>query len=254
MHSFKVFLNKEWLELIRTKKLFILLCIFALFGMMGPVTAKYMQEIIVMAMGSDAGITVPPATWVDSWSQFYSNLFQMGSLCSIFIFMGSVTNEKVSGAAALTLTKNLSHTKFVLAKYVAAVTAYLVSFVGAIVICYLYTYLLFGYAGEMAEIIFGAIICISVMMALISTVILASALSNSIAVSALLSFGAYIFIITLGYIPVIGEYMPGALLSKVVGYTTGAMPEPVLMSFGIIAVICFGCNFIAIRSMKKNEL
>lgn len=68
MHSFKVFLKKEWLEMIRTKKFFIFLCIFALFGMMGPVAAKYMQKIITMAMGNNAPISMQPTTWVDSWS------------------------------------------------------------------------------------------------------------------------------------------------------------------------------------------
>lgn len=254
MNSFKVFLKKEWLELIRTKKFFILLCIFALFGMMGPVAAKYMQQIIAMAMGSSAPISVQPATWMDSWSQFYSNAFQMGSLCSIFIFMGCITNEKVSGAAALTLTKNLSHAKFVLAKYVAAITSFLISFVCAIIICYVYTYLLFGFAGELNNIIFGGFMYIMVIITLISITVLASALSNSITVSALLSFMGFVFITISSYIPVIGDIMPGALLSKVVKHTTGVSSESVLLSFLAVAIICFGCIFIAIESMKKKEI
>lgn len=178
----------------------------------------------------------------------------MGSLCSIFIFMGCITNEKVSGAAALTLTKNLSHAKFVLAKYVAAITIFLISFVCAIVICYVYTYLLFGFAGELNNVIFGGIIYISLMMALISITVLASALSNSITVSALFSFGGFIFIIISSYIPVIGDIMPGTLLSKVVKQTTGVASESVLLSLLVIVVICFGCIYIAIESMKKKEI
>jgi ABC-2 type transport system permease protein len=86
MRSFIVFFQKEWMELIRTKKFFILLCIFALFGMMGPVVARYMQEIIVMAVGDKMPLIVPPTTWVDSWGQFYSNLSQMGGMCDIPIY------------------------------------------------------------------------------------------------------------------------------------------------------------------------
>jgi len=254
MRSFLVFFKKEWMELVRTKKFFILLCVFALFGMLGPVSARYMQDIIALAMGNTMQITLPSTTWIDSWGQFYSNLSQMGGICIIFLFMGCITGEKQSGSAALTLTKNLSHTSFVMAKFAAAAVIFLTSLVLAVLICFGYTYLLFGYAGGILNVLLGVTAYAVFTLTLLAITILTSAISQSTTVSAILAFCGFIVLSISSHVPRIGSMLPGTLLSKTVELSSGVIysgiVEAVIISIGISVL----CLYLSIYVMKRQEL
>lgn len=254
MRSFIVFVQKEWMELVRTKKFFILLCVFAFFGILGPVTARYMQEIIIMAMGDTMPITVPPTTWIDSWGQFYSNLSQMGGICVIFLFMGCVTGEKQSGSAALTLTKNLSHTSFIMAKFVTAVAIFCTSLLLTVLICFGYTYFLFGYAGEIASVLLGVVAYAVFVTTLIAVTVLTSTISRSTTVSALLAFCGFIILSVSGYTPKIGIVLPGTLLSKTTELSSGAAYSGMMWAVVISLCISALCLYLSVLSLKNQEI
>ncbi len=254
LNSFFVFTKKELLELTRTKKLYIFIGIFALFGMVSPVLARYMQEIVVAAMGSNVPLVMPPTTWIDSYSQLYSNLTQMGGLCVIFIFMGCVVGEKQSGSAALTLTKNLTHARFIMAKFTVSSAVLIASVVSAIILCYLYTYYLFETAGELQNVLMGALSYCIFMLLLVSVTVLSSTIAKSTAVSALLSFCGFILLSVSNYIPKIGAYLPGTLLSKAMELTTGTSSENVVWAIVISICIIVVCLFVSVRILKKQEI
>ena len=254
MRSFMVFLQKEWVELVRTKKFFILLCVFALFGMLGPVTARYMQEIIIIAMGDTMPLTVPPGTWIDSWGQFYSNMSQMGVICIIFLFMGCVIGEKQSGSAALSLTKNLSHTSFIIAKFSAAAIIFLISVLLALLICFGYTYFLFGYAGEISDVLMGIIAYGIFTLTLLAVIVLASTVSQNTTVSAILAFCAFIILSISSYIPQIGSMMPGILLAKTVELSTGETYSSITMATVVSVCISAVCLYLSVLALKRQEI
>lgn len=254
MHSFFVFFQKECLELIRTKRIFVLLCIFALFGMLGPVTARYMEDIINMAMGSALPLNIPKAAWTDSWGQFYNNLSQMGNICIIFLFMACVSGEKQSGSAALTLTKNLSPAGFVMAKFTAAAVMVLGTLIPAVGICYGYTYYLFGQAGNFTGILSGMAAFYIFVLTLAAVTVMCSTLSQSTVISAVLAFSGFIILTVSNYIPWAGQFMPGALLAKTAGLSAGesysGIVWTVILSFGSILLCLSG----SIAALKKQEI
>jgi len=254
MRSFIVFIQKEWMELVRTKKFFILLCVFALFGMLSPVTARYMQEIIIMAMGDTMPLTVAPATWIDSWGQFYSNLSQMGGICLIFLFMGCITGEKQSGSAAMTLTKNLSHTNFVTAKFATATAVFFLSLLPAALICFGYTHFLFGYAGEIINVLLSVVAYAVFMLTLLAITVLTSAISRSTTVGAILAFCGFIILSVSGYVPKIGFVLPGTLLSKTVELSFGTPYSGMIWSLIISLCISALCLYLSVLSLKRQEI
>lgn len=254
MNGFLAFFQKEWLELIRTKKLSIFLGIFALFGMMSPILSRYMQEIITASMGDQLPFAVSPTTWVDSYSQLYSNLSQMGALSVIFIFMGCVVGEKQSGSAALTLTKNLSYTTFVVAKFLAAAVLMIVSVVMAVFLCYAYTYYLFGYAGEIKKVLTGGFTYCVFGLVLLSATVLSSTIAKGTAISALLSLGAFLLLIVSNYVPIIGTYLPGALMAKTLEVTTSAVSTSIVWPITIAFCITAVCILTSIHLLKRQEI
>jgi len=254
MGSFIVFLQKEWIEMIRTKRLLILLCIFVFFGILGPVVTRYTPDILNLAMGAEMEITLPPVTWADSWGQLYGNLAQVGGICIILLFMGCITGEKQSGSTALTLTKNLSHTGFVMAKFIAMTAAIIVSMIVTVAVCYGYTYLLFGFAGNIVNVILGAVIFIVFMLTVLGFTILASALSKNTTNSAIIALFSFIILSVSAYLPWIGSMMPGMLLAKTTIITVGEKPGEIIFALLISLCILSICIFGAISILKKQEL
>ncbi len=254
MNSYIVFFKKEWMELIRTKKFYILMGVLAFFAMISPVITRYMSEIVAMATDDLMMITVPPTTWMDSWSQFYGNISQIGCVCVIFMFMSCVSGEKQSGSAALTLTKNLTHTGFIITKFIAAAVCFTLSILLAGLICYAYTYYLFEYGGQFGNLIMGIAAYSIFMFALIGITVLASTIANSTAVTALLSFCGFIVLTLSSSIPVIGRMLPGALLSKTVELSTGIQPSGILWPFISSILVAILCIFLSIRLLERQEI
>lgn len=254
MNSFLVFFQKEWVELFRAKKLYILIAVFAFFGMISPMSSRYMAEILALAANDMLTIQVPPTTWVDSWGQFYNNLSQMGGICVILLSMSSVVGEKRSGSAALTLTKNLSHAVFITAKFLSAAVCFLIALLLSVTLCYGYTLYLYGYAGEPAAILMGCAAYSLFTFVLLGVTVLASTAAQSTAVSAVLSFFGFIVLILSGYLPAIGRILPGSLLSKTVELSAGAqpsgMPGAVLVSVFVVAL----CLLLSAQILKRQEL
>ena len=251
MRSFMVFLKKEVLEQFRTKRFLVLLCVFAALGVTSPILARYMQEIINMAAGNIA-LQMPEPTWIDSWGQFYSNLTQLGALVVIVLYMGSISEEKKSGSAALTLTKNLSHGKFVSAKFLSASVFTTASFLLAIIINYSYTHFLFGEAGNVGRVISSSASYLVALIALIAVITLASALTKSSLASAMISFAGYISFTILQNIPVVRYISPGLLMGQAVGLLGGQefSAVPVFGTLCLVAVCVVG----AVMSLKKQEI
>ena len=69
MTNFIVFLRKEISEFMRSYKLLILFSSFVLVGIISPLTAKYLPEILEWAMGNEQIIEIYPDA-SDAWMQF----------------------------------------------------------------------------------------------------------------------------------------------------------------------------------------
>lgn len=254
MNSFVVFFQKEWMELIRTKKLYVLMGIFAFFGMLSPVIARYMAEIVAIAAGDMLSIDIPPTTWADSWAQFYSNLSQMGGICVIFMFMSCVSGEKQSGSAALTLTKNLSHTSFLIAKFAAAAIVFMISLFTAGALCYGYTYYLYGYAGALGDIVMGIAAYSVFTIVLLGVTVLASTIARSTAIVAVLSFCGFIILSISSYLPGIGQILPGNLLSKTAELSAGVLSNGIVWIFATSLCLTGLLLFLSVHILERQEI
>ena len=256
MHSFKVLLKKEIFELYRVKKMFVFIGIFLFFGMLSPLTARYMKEILEALLGEQlpAGLLATEPTWQQGWMEFYNNLTQFGLFCVIFMFMGAISGERKSGTAALTLTKNISHESFILAKFVAAKLLIIVSTIVGVCMCIVYTSILFEDIGEVINILAGAFVFIIYLILVLSITIFASSLARSTAIGAFFSFVGVIFVGILGQLPKIGEYTPGTLLSRCVYVTLGEKFSEAIIPCAISVGISIILVFFAISILKKREI
>ena len=116
------FLKKEYMELIRSGRLTILLFVFLLFGIMNPAMAKitpWLMETMASSLKS-SGLIVTEAKIdaMTSWTQYYKNL-QMALIIFVLLVSNTFTKEYQNGTLILVLTKGLSRYKVILAKMVS---------------------------------------------------------------------------------------------------------------------------------------
>jgi ABC-2 type transport system permease protein len=80
----------EWLRLIRTHRIWILVGLYAFFGVTGPLTAAYLPEIMAR-FGGDLQVVVPDPTPAAGMVQFSTNAGQLGLLAVLVVAAGAVT-------------------------------------------------------------------------------------------------------------------------------------------------------------------
>jgi ABC-2 type transport system permease protein len=119
MMGFRVLLLKELREQVRTKRFVAVAAIFVLFGIIGPLTDRYLKEIIDAAGGGAMSVTVPPPSLLGSAQQIVKNLSQFGIICALLLAMGAVAWEKERGTAGMILTKPASRAAFLAAKLIS---------------------------------------------------------------------------------------------------------------------------------------
>ena len=120
MMGFRVLLIKELREQVRTGRLIAVGAVFVLFGILGPLTDRYMKELMD-AVGTQSGgftVTVPPPSLQGALTQIVKNLSQFGVICGLLLAMGSVSWEKDRGTAGMIITKPASRAAFLAAKLV----------------------------------------------------------------------------------------------------------------------------------------
>jgi ABC-2 type transport system permease protein len=121
MMGFGVLLKKELREQLRTGRFVAVAAVFVLFGILGPLTDRFMKQLFDL-IGSESGgmsFQVPPPSLAGASAQILKNLSQFGIMCALLLAMGSVAWEKDRGTAGMILTKPASRAAFLAAKLVA---------------------------------------------------------------------------------------------------------------------------------------
>jgi hypothetical protein len=83
MNGFGVLVRKELLESWRTRRLPVVAVLFVLVGVISPLTARYLPEILELSLGDQLPIPSPVPTALDALSPLQKNLGQIGALAAI---------------------------------------------------------------------------------------------------------------------------------------------------------------------------
>lgn len=141
MNSMIAFTKKEFLEVVRTGKLIILLLVFVLFGIMNPAIAKltpWMMDIFAETMAeSGMVLTKIQVDAMTSWAQFFKNI-PIVLIVFILMFSDIFTKEYKSGTLLLMLTKGLERHKVVLSKTVLLMSVWSLGYLLCFIITYSY--------------------------------------------------------------------------------------------------------------------
>jgi ABC-2 type transport system permease protein len=254
VRAYIAFTKKEFTESVRTYKLLILLAVFLLFGMMSPLLAKFTPEILKSVGLSGMEFTVPEPTAMDSWTQFFKNVGQMGMLVLVIVFSGIMANEFSRGTLVNVLTKGLKRHTVIFSKLTAATLLWTASYV----LCFATTYSYTAYFWDIGELNHGFLAFFSPWLfglLLITLLILGGTLLKTFLGSLLFTGGAVIVMTLLNIAPKLYKYNPVALCGDNTALLTGARDvSDFLPAVIICAVLVVALTAVSVWVFDRKQI
>jgi ABC-2 type transport system permease protein len=256
MNGFGVLVRKELREAWRSRRLPAVAIMFVAIGILSPLTARYLPEILKAALGDQLTVPIPAPTPSDAVLQLQKNLGQLGAFAAIVLAMGAVSNEKERGTAAFVLTKPVDRGAFLGAKLATIGVVLALATLAAVVVGWVYTAILFepgpvdGWAA-LAVLIWLQLSSWAAISFLGSTVLGSSAAAATIGVCALIGVSL------ISAIPGVGRFLPPGLdgpalalaTGRVDGLTGGVLATAVGGSVVLIALAGLG-SWLAFRHQE----
>jgi len=254
MSGFSTFLAKEFTEIRKTWRIWVIPGMLLFFAITGPIIAEITPALMASISKSQPGMKVqmPPATWRDSYAQFLKSLSQMVLIAVVITGAGAVSGERSSGTAVLTLTKPVSRGSFVLAKIVSQAGLLIGATVVSTAVCALLTIMIFGQSPLTPLLASVSIWTIdAVLLIVVMTLFSAGFASRGASAGAGLGF----FFLTL-----IISIWPPANRYSFVGLTSvsgkALMQQPTAAFWPVATAVVAGllCAWGAVRVFEKQEL
>jgi ABC-2 type transport system permease protein len=248
---FILLISKELKEQWRSGRLLIMLAVFLFFGIVSPLTAKYMPDII-SSMVKDQNITIqiPEATWKDAIGQFVKNISQMGVFIIILLSMGTVAKEKENGTASFLLVKPVSRNLFILSKFFSQFIILFVSMTVGFLTVVLYTKIFFGTFSMILFAEISLILFIYLIVVQSITIILSILIKTQIPAGIL----AFVTMLLLGLVSILGKtgvYSPSHLIEESQTIIKDAVINWQPFAGSVIVIIC--CISFGIRFFRNWE-
>ncbi len=256
MSGFWILLRKEIMESWRTRRLPVVAVLFLAVGIMSPLTARYLNEILTMALGDQLPMVLPDPTATMALEQLQKNLGQFGALAAIALAMGSVSGELDRGTAAMVLAQPVGRPAFLVAKLVAIAFVLGLSTLLACVVAWAYTAILFeplpvgGWLAMAALSWLGLVVWASLTF-------LASTATGSTMAAAGIGFVALIGVGLLAIAPTLDRLLPTGLTVPAIGLAAGStsvdvgrLATAIAGSLVLVAVSVSG----AVAVFRRREL
>ncbi len=240
----------EWLRLVRTHRIWILLGIFTFFGALGPLTAKYLPEI-VDRLGAGAEVAIPPATPELAMAQYSGNVVQIGLLAVVFIAAAALAFDSKPEMSVFLRTRasirSILRPRYIVNMVAAAGAAFAGSAVAFIGTAILIT------SPNTVDTILGSLMLALYFVFAVAVTGLVASLVRGVPATALLSIGVLITLGLLGLIPVVKPWLPSELVGAFDGLVagTGFIYGRAVASTVVVAIVSVA---VSVLLMGRREI
>jgi ABC-2 type transport system permease protein len=256
VNGFRVLLRKELAEAWQTRRLPVVAGLFIVIGMLSPLTARYLPEILQAALGDQLPVALPTPTAMDAVGQLQKNLAQLGALAAIALAMGSVSGELDRGTAALVLAQPVTRAAFLAAKLLGIGIVLAIATLLAALAAFVYTAVLFEVppiGGWLAM----AVLSWLALTAWAALTFVASAATGSTTAAAGIGFVALIGLSLASIVPAVDRLLPTGLTTPSVLLASGAATVDggrLLTALLGTLVIIGACLALAVLTFRRREL
>jgi ABC-2 type transport system permease protein len=245
----------EVLRLIRTRRIVALLAVYLLFGLLGPLTARYLSEILDLAGGDLEGATIvlPDPVPADGMAQYVSNASQIGTLVVVVIAAGSLAFDAVPEMGVFLRTRVPTVAAILAPRLVVVTAATVAAFILGSVAAWYETWALIGAlpAGSvLAGIGYGTVFLVFVVALVAAVASWAKGVLGTVLASAVILLAMPI----LGVADAVGRWVPTQLAGALGQLPGGAAASDYLPATIVALLATAGLIWLAIAGAQRREL
>lgn len=245
----------EYLRLRRTWRGPGLTVIFLFFGVLGPLTARYIEEILTSFGTDDVVVTFPPPVPVDGLIQYIGNAQQVGLLAVIAVAAGALSIDGTADIAIFLRSRVSSTARLVLTRYaVYAVVAGGAWSAGAMLAWYETWALIGGLPAD--RVLLGTLLGAIYFAYVVAVVALASGITRGSVGTMFLAFAIVLVPqITFGLFGGLGDWLPGHLSGALAGLNDGSQDPGDYVPSTLVTVAASALALaVAIRLLDRREV
>lgn len=254
MRIFLSLLKKEAIEGARTKKMISTFILFLFIGLISPLTAKLTPLILQSIATGNIDINVAPPSEIDSWTQFFKNISQIGMFGLAIILSTQMANEFQKGTLINLLSKGLPRYQVVLSKIFYNFILWFIAYFCSFILTYFYTKYFFGNSFPIRNILMAVLLPFIFGLFLISLEILAGVISGNVIGTLILTIVGIVIQLILSIRDEIVKYMPIALIGKPVNLIKGIGYDDYYVPIITGSILLILCIVISIAVINKKQI
>lgn len=234
MNGYIAFVKKEFTENMKNYRFLVMFSVFLIFGILSAFLAKFMPEIL-SSMAEDMTMRSEPVA-LDAWKQFYKNITGVGFSAVIILYGSCLSTEYSKGTLVLLVTKGLSRSAVILAKYTVAVSLMTVSYWISFAATYSYT--AFLWKGTTLSNTVSAAFALWIIGFLYLSILMVGCVIFKQTFTSILFAGGIVALISLiGIIEPIAQFNPLILTTKNVDLISGTVLPSAFFIPTLIAIV-----------------
>ncbi len=241
----------EWLRLVRTRRIWIVVGVYALFGVVGPFSARYLPEIIDR-YGGGVKIEVPDPTPAAGMGQFLSNASQLGLLAVLAIAAGALAFDARPEWSAFLRTRTSAMRELVLPRVIVPTLAAAVALSAGTAIAAILTTVLIG-GLPLGDLVLGTMFGALYLLFAISVATVAASIARQVLPIVLLSVAALVVLPILQVISVMEPWLPSKLLGATTDLLGGTPVTTLLKATAVTVVAVLALLTIAVHRLAQRE-
>jgi len=242
----------EWLRLLRTRSWVALAAVFLFFGLLGPISARYMEQILQRFAG-DVVVILPPPTPASGLEQFLGNVMQIGLLVVLAVAAGALAFDQPVERAAFYRSRVRRVWTLLAPRYVVVTLATVAAFVLGTLGAWYETVVLLGDL-PVGGMLLGMLLTSLYLAFAVAVTAAASSFARAPLVIVPLAVGVLVVVPLLGLFGALREWLPSVLLGSLVGLVVGVPPveylRPALVTLAATAVLLW----LAAARLQRREL
>jgi ABC-2 type transport system permease protein len=242
----------EWLRLVRTRRLLVVLAVYVFFGLSGPVTTRYLPQIL-NRVGNGVQVQLPPPTPAQGLAQFANNASQIGLLVALIIAASALAVDSRTEMAIFLRTRVSSLREIIVPAYAMSTAAAVAAQVAGTAAAWYETAILLGAPSPASMLLGTAFAALFLVFAVACTAVVAY-VARSVLATVGITLVIMLVMATLGSVPHVGRWLPTTLLSALPKLVSGSPASDFYPSAVVALVVTVAALPLAVRLASRREL
>jgi ABC-2 type transport system permease protein len=242
----------EWLRIVRTRRWIAVLGVYGVFGLLGPVTARYLETIVESFGTDDVAVSLPDPTPADGLAQFVSNATQIGLIVVVVAAAGALAVDQRPEMGVFLRTRVARAATLLWPRFAAAAALAVAGWLLGVAAAWYETVVLLGsppVGGVLAGAAFGALYLV---FAVAVTALAAAVVRTTVGAAV----GALVGLLALGLlsiVPAAGAWLPGSLLGSLAALADGAAIGDYVPAAAVTVALTAGALAAAAALLDRRE-